>query len=433
MKRLLTIVTVLFVSALLLAALPAAAQDTGEVTLTMWTHDGLYVQFFSARAVKNGKSATPMSISHLNSRWCPACSTRCWAIWRPARRFPDLLGIEQGSFPRFMQGGIIESKFLDLTDLLADDYDLIVEGRHTPYKYQGRVYGVDSSLCAVVYYYQPSIFEERGLSVPTTWDEYIETGAALAEEGIAMSYITDHGGMFMMYLLQRGGAIFDEHGEFVLPEEENRTIAIEVLNLLREGLDSGAIRYVPSAEVWGPAIMNAYREGNLVGAIMPDWYSDYILKPQAEDMAEQFRIGRMPVWDDGTGHKTSVWGGTGFAVAKENENAKYAWELLQYTYVTLENQIKRYEEIAYYPTMAAAFHDDRIVGLSDPFYGGQKTGEVFAEIVDDVPIWYQSLFRRTFELQMAAELALFFDGSVTADEAIDNIVQYMEDEIAFAE
>ena len=72
--------------------------------------------------------------------------------------------------------------------------------------------------------------------MPTTWDEYLETGAALAEEGIAMSYITDHGGMFMMYLLQRGGAIFDQHGEFVLPEEENRTIAIEVLNLLREGL-----------------------------------------------------------------------------------------------------------------------------------------------------------------------------------------------------
>ena len=50
-----------------------------------------------------------------------------------------------------------------------------------------------------------------------------------------------------------------------------------------------------------------------------------------------------------------------------------------------------------------------------------------------MPVWYQSLFRRTFELQMAAELALFFDGAVTADEAIDNIVQYMEDEIAFAE
>ena len=292
---------------------------------------------------------------------------------------------------------------------------------------------MDSSLNAVVYYYQPAIFEERGLSVPTTWDEFMETGAILAEEGIAMSYLTDHGGMFMMYLLQRGGAIFDEHGEFVLPAEENREIAIEVLNLMGEGLDSGAIRYVPSAEVWGPAIINAYREGRLAGAIMPDWYSDYILKPQAEDMAGQWRIARMPVWDEGQSHKTTVWGGTGFAVAKANDNAQYAWELLHYTYVTLENQIKRYEEIAYYPTMPAAFHDERIVGLSDQFYAGQKTGEVFAEVVDDVPIWYQSLFRRTFEAQMAAELAVFFEGDITADEAIDSIVQYMEEEIAFAE
>ena len=101
--------------------------------------------------------------------------------------------------------------------------------------------------------------------------------------------------------------------------------------------------------------------------------------------------------------------------------------------MTLENQIKRYEEIAYYPTMPAAFHDERIVGLSDPYYAGQKTGEVFAEIVDDVPIWYQSLFRATFEQQMAAEMALFFEGAVTAEEAIDNVIVYLEDEIAFAE
>ena len=36
---------------------------------------------------------------------------------------------------------------------------------------------MDSSLNAAVYYYQPAIFEERSLSVPTTWDEFMETGA----------------------------------------------------------------------------------------------------------------------------------------------------------------------------------------------------------------------------------------------------------------
>ena len=51
MRRILTIVTLLMACAMLWAvALPAAAQDAGEVTLTMWTDDGLYVQFFGARA-----------------------------------------------------------------------------------------------------------------------------------------------------------------------------------------------------------------------------------------------------------------------------------------------------------------------------------------------------------------------------------------------
>ena len=433
MKRLLTLTIV--ISALVVlwaAAIPTAAQDASEVTLTMWTHDDSLVKFFNARA-EEWKERYPDINFTFDFEVVPSVFDVVLTNLAAGEGIPDLLGIEQGVFPRFMQGGIIESKFLDLTDLLADDYDLIVEGRHTPYTYQGRVYGVDSALCGVVYYYQPAIFEERGLSVPTTWDEFMDTGAILAEEGIALSYLIDHGGMFMMYLLQRNGEIFNEHGEFVLPEEENRGIAIEVLNLMREGIESGAITVIAGSEAWGPTPITAYREGRIAGTIMPDWYSDYILKPQAEDMAGQWRIAPMPAWDDGRGHKTTVWGGTGFAVSRESENAKYAWELLQYTYVTLENQIKRYEEIAYYPTMPAAFHDERIVGLSDAYYDGQKTGEVFAEIVDDVPIWYQSVFRAAFEQQMSAELVAFYEGAISAEETIDNVIAYVEDEIAFSQ
>ena len=416
---------------LAVAGMTATAQDASEVTMTMWTHDGLYVQFFSARA-EEWKERYPDIDFTFDFQVVPSVFDVVLTNLAAGEEVPDLLGIEQGSFPRFMQNGIIEAKFLDLTDLLADDYDLIVEGRHTPYTYQGRVYGVDSSLCAVVYYYQPAIFEERGLSVPTTWDEFMDTGATLAEEGISLSAVTDHGGMFMMYLLQRGGEVFSESGEFVLGNEENRQVALEVLNNLRGGIEVGAISHIPSGEYWGATPITAYRDGRMVGAIMPDWYSDYILKPQAEDMAGQWAIAPMPAWDDGRGHKTSVWGGTGFAVTKDSPNAMYAWELLQYTYVTLENQLKRYEEIAYYPTMSAAFDNERIVGLEDAFYDNQKTGEVFAEIVDDVPIWYQSVHRAVFESQMGAEMSLFFSGEISADEALDNVIAYVEDEIAFS-
>ncbi len=51
MKRLLTLTIV--ISALVVlwaAAIPTAAQDASEVTLTMWTHDDSLVKFFNARA-----------------------------------------------------------------------------------------------------------------------------------------------------------------------------------------------------------------------------------------------------------------------------------------------------------------------------------------------------------------------------------------------
>ena len=406
------------------------AQDARDVTLTLWTHDGLYVKFFTARA-EEWKENYPDINFTFDFQVVPQVFDVVLTNLAAGEEIPDLLGIEQGTFPRFMQGGIIESKFLDITDLLGEDYDSIVKGRWTPYTYQGGVYGVDSSLSAVVYYYQPAIFEERGLSVPTTWSEFLETGAVLAEDGIALGSLQDHGGLFMMYLLQRGGQVFNENSEFVLGEESNRQAALDVLNLFRAGLDNGSIHAYVSGEFWGPSPITAYREGRLAGAIMPDWYSDYILKPQAEDMAGQWRIARMPIWDEGMSHKTSVWGGTGFAVSRESENAELAWELLQYTYVTEESQLKRFEEISYYPTMPSAFMNQRVIGLEDPYYNNQKPGEVYAEIVDDVPIWYQSVYRAAFEEQMANEMVAFFAGEISAEEVLDNVILFVEDEIAF--
>lgn len=418
---------------LLFVALPAGmAQDARDVTLTMWTHDGLYVEFFSARAEEWQENYPDINFT-FDFQVVPRVMDVVLTNLAAGEEIPDLLGIEQGSFPRFMQGGIIESKFLNLREGLGEDYDRIVKGRWTPYTYQGGIYGVDSSLSSVVYYYQPAILEAHGLDVPTTWGEFMAAGATLAEEDIAMAALLDHGGLFMMYLLQRGGEIFDENSEFVLGEEANRQAALDVFELFREGLDSGVFTTFLSGEFWGPSPITAFREGRLVGAIMPDWYSDYILKPQAEDMAGLWRITPMPTWDDGMSHKTTVWGGTGFAVSRDNENAELAWELLQYAYVTEESQIKRFEEIAYYPTMPSAFSNERVIGLEDPYYNNQKPGEVYAQIVDDVPIWYQSVFRAAFEEQMATEMASFFAGEISAEEALDNVIWFVEDEIAFSQ
>jgi ABC-type glycerol-3-phosphate transport system substrate-binding protein len=164
---------------------------------------------------------------------------------------------------------------------------------------------------------------------------------------------------------------------------------------------------------------------------MPDWYGDYILKPQAEDMSGEWALAQMPVWGDGVGVGTTVWGGTGMSITQDSENKQYAWELIQYGYLTYEGQILRYEEIGYYPTMMEAFQDERVTGFEDPFYNGQRIGEIWASTSTEVPVWYQSPYRAVFRDAVGELMPLFFEGSMSAEELIDEVIFTVEEEIAF--
>lgn len=163
---------------------------------------------------------------------------------------------------------------------------------------------------------------------------------------------------------------------------------------------------------------------------MPDWYSEAVLKPQAADMEGQWRVAPMPVWSDGKGHTTSVWGGTGFAITSESENPELVWDLLHFSYMTKENQILRFEMIQYYPHMIEALNDPRISELTDPYYGDQAIGSVLASVAEDTPIWYQSQFRDAFQTEFTAQLPAFFEGTTTDEELIDAVVEVTNKEIA---
>src|SRR5690606_8694580 len=158
---------------------------------------------------------------------------------------PDMLGIERGAFANFTRNGIIAQYFLDLTDLIEDERENYAEGRLSIYEYEGRLYALESQLAASLLYYQPAVFEAAGVEVPTTWEQVVnEVGPALVEHGSAFTFATNDGTWFQMYYNQRGGVIFDPEGNFVMGDETNRPLAIEVATLLQQGVQNGSFMVV---------------------------------------------------------------------------------------------------------------------------------------------------------------------------------------------
>jgi ABC-type glycerol-3-phosphate transport system substrate-binding protein len=401
-----------------------------EVTLTAWTHDQLYLDFFTER-LPEWEAMHPDTKFTYDFQLIPNAWDRAIEALAAGETLPDLLGLEQGGFPNYMKDGIIEKYFVDLSDLVAADRADYAEGRMSIYSYNGKLYGLESSLTASVYYYQPKIFEDNGVAVPTTWEEMLAAGEVLGPKGIALNVATNSADWFMMLFNQRGGAVFDKDGNFVLSEETNRAMAIEVADFIQKGVKNGTLFVVLGDDHWGGVtIPTAYREGRLAGQVMPDWWASCCLKPGVEEMSGQWKVGLPPVWSGG-GAETLVWGGTGWAVSSQSPNADLAKEFIGFMYLGTESQLLKFEQINMFPWMISAYQDPRVTTLEDPFFGGQKLGEIYAQLADGVPVWYQSPFRSNFSTATGDNLPLLFDGTQSPEAFVDEVIKITQEAIDF--
>lgn len=97
---------------------------------------------------------------------------------------PDIYFAWPGSYAKqFVDAGLA----LDLTSAIGPGTawnETLVPGAVSAGAYDGKNYGVPIDLDAKFMFYNKKIFDESGLSVPTTFDELLDTCAALKSKGI---------------------------------------------------------------------------------------------------------------------------------------------------------------------------------------------------------------------------------------------------------
>ena len=420
-----------------------AAYAQKEVKISAWTADQLYVDYFKTRTDEFQKAHSDVKITwdFVVKPDAPAAVLQAIAA---GETIPDMVGMERKQFSNYMKSDILAKNFVDLSDLIKDPSQYS-SAKLAIYTYQGKLYALESQLAASVFYYQPKIYKDNGLEVPKTWEEMVADGDKLGPKGIAQDFVTDDGDIFHMMLHQRGGLVFDKDGKFVLGDATNRPLAVEVATLLQKGVKNGTFTPVLGGDVWnGATIPTLYRSGKLLGTVMPDWWSSCCLQPwlkappkalgteqaPTEGAPTVWAVGVPPVWKAG-GHKTLTWGGTGWAVSSQSPNAALVKEFLAFAYLGEESQAQKYVAINNFPWMLAAYKDPRVIGLADPFFGGQKIGEIYAQVADDVPTWYPSPFLAGFYKGAGDNLPGLFNGSITPDQFVDAVVKVTQDGIDF--
>ena len=397
----------------------ALASQKEEITITYWTFDRLYIKVLED-GLPEWLKRYPQYKINLDFMTHPGANemyTKMLTTLATSKGTPDFIDIEISWFSRFMKHDIAEQFLVDLTPLIGEEREKYL--RWQPYMYKGKIYGVETALCPVVYYYREDIFREVGVETPIeTWKDFVIAGRKLKAGGhFAAAVPTKYIGSFMMLFQQQGGNFFDKEGNFALAGPK----AVEVLKFLVDGANKEKILW-DTTDYYGPAHAAALKQDKVVGDIGPDWWSVYYLQEWVPEQAGKWRIQLLPAWTPG-GRRSSTLGGSGLAITKQAKHPKLIFDLIHYAFMDKENQIRNFEMIQYFPTMIEAINDPRVRNFSDPYYGEQKIGAVFAESGLNIPIQWQSPYwEEAFQILVDDGLTSAMAGKKTPKQAIEDVV-----------
>lgn len=159
----------------------AAPAADGKVELSFWgwdpNMDKVVAIWNAANPDQQVKLSNPAGGDQLVNKMVTA---------HQAGNGPDIAKVEYQSLPALVSGGVVR----DITEYTSDTVKEFDEPTLKATKFEGKVYGVPQDVAPLMLFYRTDLFQQYGLTVPKTWDEYAETARALKQKA-ASAFITN--------------------------------------------------------------------------------------------------------------------------------------------------------------------------------------------------------------------------------------------------
>ncbi|MEN3184411.1 MAG: extracellular solute-binding protein [Atribacterota bacterium] len=350
---------VVFVGLLVFAISSVWAQQ--EVKLTFWTFVEKHADYMQL-AVEEFNKANPDIKLVLEASTYPYEEMHDKLLMALASGVgaPDLADIEISKFGLFLRGDI---QLHDLTDMVDEYRDKLVQERLSPYNYQGRQYGIDYHLGALVMYYNLELFQNAGINVDdiTTWDAYVEAGKKITQpdKDIWMT-VVETSDLWTIHPLmeQRGGGAYNAKGEMILDCQEN----IEALQFMQDLVHKyGIARVAPGSYVHDPSFYAFANEGRVASLWMPQWYMIRFTEFMP-DLFGKVAIRPMPRVTP-EGRRSGMGGGTGTAITKQIDPGKLdvAKRFLGLAKLTYEANKRIWTDLGFDPIRKDVYDDPELM------------------------------------------------------------------------
>lgn len=255
-------------------------------------------------------------------------------VYSASNDLPDV--IQVWGQPSFLEP-LLEAD--DLLELNLDDYKdyQFAPNSLDGFTYNGNLYGLPRNAELFVLYYNKKIFEDNGLTPPTTTSELFDVAKKLRENGINPLVTNGRDGwslpIWFEYFVQRETGTFETMDKALSREmkftDEPFLKAAEKLYEFSKlgGLADGTIM-----ADYGTA-RNMFGQGQAAMYLMGSWEAAL---DQDENFPDEFtqNVGVIPypASDDGTGglNDIAAWYGGGFSVTKHSKHPEEAVKFLNY-------------------------------------------------------------------------------------------------------
>ncbi|MDN3494853.1 extracellular solute-binding protein [Planococcus sp. APC 4015] len=291
---------------------------------------------------------------------------------------PDLGQIEYDALPNFrVQDG--------LEDLAACEEVLAAEDQFLPWTWgqvtlgtESEVYGIPQDQGPMGLFYRSDLFEQNGIAVPTTWEEYREAAVKVRELG---GYITNFSqtdiNQFAGFVWQAGGEWFANDGEswtvdLTSPE------SVKVADYWQDLLENDLVSTYPA---WTDEWNNAYNSSEVWTWNSAVWGANSILSG-APDTSGKWSVALAPQWESGE-EAAGNWGGSSVAVFNGTDHLYEAAKFALWLNTDSEALTSLNATAQIYPATTAGLE---LPALAEgvEFYGGQAIYEVFAQAATQV-------------------------------------------------
>ncbi|WP_373895478.1 extracellular solute-binding protein [Virgibacillus sp. CBA3643] len=289
-------------------------------------------------------------------------------------RAPDVAVIDSYLFPQYIDylqplDDLMEEKGLEVDDFLPFAEDVITGS-------DGKVYGLYMSTDTRALFYNKELIPEP----PQTWDEVIEIGKELTEQGYDGISLPGGRGegtavttIWPLYWGQ-GGELVDDEGNPSFGEGENREIMINVLETIQNAVEEGVL----PQRMAGYGSENDQNEEiaaeNVAMFIGGNWQESFLRDNLDEDEFENWDVAPLPQLENGEKSTSSggwVWG----IFTEDSEKKEAAFDLIYQTFISDEGMGEFTTIYGELPARQSIYDSE--------YYEGSTFSNDYQEMLDD--------------------------------------------------